>query len=61
MSTQSIKCIQRSSMAKFGYLRPRKKKSRVVVSSAEVLIRSSGGDRDHTVVEDQDRVEIDGG
>ena len=61
MNTQSIKCIQRSSRDKLGHFRPQKKKSRVFVSSAEVRIRASGGDRNQTVVEAQDIVEIDGG
>ena len=60
MNTQSIKCIKRSSRGKLGYLRPQKKKSRVVVSSAEVRIRASGGDRNHTAVEAQDLVELTG-
>ena len=61
MNTQSIKCIQRSSRAKLCYLRPRKKKSGVVVSFAKVRIRASGGDRNQTVVETQDLGKIDGG
>ena len=61
MNTQSIKCIKRSSRGKLGYLRPQKKKSRVVESSTEVRIRSSGGDWNQTVVEAQDLVENDGG
>ena len=61
MNTLSIKCIQKSSRAKVGYLRPRKKKSRVVVSSVEVRTGASGGDKNQIVVEAQDLVEIDGG